>query len=78
MLMIFEIFTTQKLCSLVLACILSMNFDAWSFTKICEHSATSFWRGWWGWMELAQDKDRWQAAEYGKEPSGSIKMRGIS
>jgi hypothetical protein len=31
-----------------------------------------------GWMELAQDRDRWRACEYGKEPSGSIKMRGIS
>jgi hypothetical protein len=31
------------------------------------------------WMELAQDRDRWQAiCEYGKEPSGSIKMLGIS
>ena len=26
------------------------------------------------WMELAQDKDRWQGTcEYGDEPSGSIK-----
>jgi hypothetical protein len=31
------------------------------------------------WMELAQDRDRWQAREKcGKEPSGSVKMRGIS
>jgi hypothetical protein len=29
-------------------------------------------------VELAQDRDRWRALEYGKEPSGSIKMRGIS
>ena len=28
------------------------------------------------WMELAQDRDRWQAfSEYGNEPSGSIKCR---
>jgi len=25
------------------------------------------------WIELAEDRDRWQALEYGNEPSGSIK-----
>ena len=30
-------------------------------------------RGGGDWMELAQDRDRWQALEYGDEPSGSIK-----
>ena len=25
------------------------------------------------WMELAQDRDRWRALEYGDEPSGSVK-----
>jgi hypothetical protein len=30
------------------------------------------------WMELAQDRDRWRALVSGKEPSGSIKMQGIS
>src|SRR5215469_7267990 len=32
------------------------------------------------WMELAQDRNRWRAGtcEYGKEHSGSIKMRGSS
>jgi hypothetical protein len=34
----------------------------------------------WGrgdWMELAQDRDGWRT-RYGKELSGTIKMRGIS
>jgi hypothetical protein len=31
------------------------------------------------WMELAEDRDRLAGTcEYGKEPSGSTKMRGIS
>jgi hypothetical protein len=30
-----------KMCSLVSAYLLSTNFDAWSFTKICEHTAAS-------------------------------------
>jgi hypothetical protein len=31
------------------------------------------------WMELAQDREGWWAlCEYGKELTGSIKMRGIS
>src|SRR5215469_12349292 len=30
------------------------------------------------WMELARDRDGWRALEYGKEPSGSIKIQGIS
>jgi hypothetical protein len=30
------------------------------------------------WMELTQDRQVAGTCEYGKEPSGSIKMRGIS
>jgi hypothetical protein len=29
------------------------------------------------WIELAQDEDGWRARDYGKELSGSIKLRGI-
>jgi hypothetical protein len=30
------------------------------------------------WMELDQDRARWQTCEYGKESSGFIKIPGIS
>jgi hypothetical protein len=31
-----------------------------------------------GWMESAEDRDRWrEIVKYGEEPSGSTKMRGI-
>ena len=30
------------------------------------------------WIELAQERDRWQALECDNEPSGSIKCCGIS
>jgi hypothetical protein len=36
--------------------------------------------GWDGrdWIELAQDRDQWRACEHGDEPSGSLKLLGVS
>jgi hypothetical protein len=37
------------------------------------------WRGWWGLDGVGSGKGQLAGTfEYGKEPSGSIKMRGIS
>jgi hypothetical protein len=48
----------------------------WEDNIKMEHQEVGWGRG--DYMEFVQDRDGWRAIEYGKELSGSIKLRGIS